>query len=305
MDLFNYVKRFFSSFKKNEIRERIRTVKHLLSSPVLQTVETLSTDDQYKEMSFVSNYGKKFIASWLTNIPSRARADRNQPYLSMLRPAVVNAIALLEQLDEYVSKQLDDVLLIEGMTYQKATVLRVIELLNFFGDYSIRQLTYLVASETDITAFGKVDGRPYPKDEEKFLEGSNQLAYFRMIELLSNDPKSVLQQILKIRDNIITQEDSIPTLGPSDDPLRLGFIPLVSDIIMWNGIRQVELDASRLDRAVKEERTIKARMQQYHNKLATGHGDARTESIIANYERELILTRNKIKDMTHKLQVRR
>ncbi len=304
MILIEYVKKFFSSFKKNEIRERIRTVKHLLSNPVLQTVEVLDNDDQYKELDFKSTYAKKFIASFIQATPVRSKADRNKPYLSILRPAVVNAIALMDLLDEYVSKQLDEVIQIEGMTYQKATVLRLIELINFFGDYSIRQLSYTIASETNISAFSQIDHRPFSKDEETYLVGSNQVAFIRMIELLSNDPKSILQQIFKIKDVVIDEETSKVGLGSGDDPLRLGFIPIVSNIIMWNGIRQVDLDAERLDRAQKEERVIKMRMEALRQRIALGQADARTESILTNYDRELTLKRNQIKEMERKMQVR-
>lgn len=305
MNILEYVKKFFSSFKKNEIRERIRTIKFALSNPLMQTVETLAHDNQYKELEFSSDYGKKFIKAWLNWVPSKVKSDRDQPYLSVLRPAVVNAIALLDYLDEYVHKQLDDVIHIEGITYQKATVLRLIEFVQFFEDYAMRQLTYLVTSETNILAFSHPDGRPFSKNEEEWLQGSNMAAYFRMIELLSANPKDILNNVLRVKDEIVTEESSRPTLGEGNDPLRLNFIPIVGTVAMWVGVYKVNRDAERLDRAQKEERVIKLRLEALRQRNASGQPDARIESNITNFERELTLKRNELAEYTRKMQVTR
>lgn len=303
MKIVDYIKKLFKSFRKNDVREKIRIVRHKLTAAVSPTADLLAASPVYKETEFVSSYGKRFIASWRAFLPSRNKANPNQPFLSLLNPALARAVLLLDQLDDYVSKQMDEVIHVEGITYQKATVLRLIDLLDFFADYAIRQMSYLIASETNLSVFEKPDTRPFSKAEDEFLLGANELAYFRLIELLSNDPKVILQQIVKVQDTIVLGDTTRNALNAaSTDPLRLDFLPVVSNVALWLGERQVDRDAETLERSMKEERYIKLRLEALRQKLASGHPDASAESKINNLDRELTLVRSKIQSIVGKLQ---
>ena len=304
MKIVDYIKKLFKSFRKNDVREKIRIVRHKLTTAVVPTASLLAASPIYKETEFVSAYGKRFIAAWRAFLPSRNKANPSQPFLSILNPALAHAVLLLDQLDEYVSKQMDEVIHVEGITYQKATVLRLIDLLDFFTDYAIRQMSYLIASETNLSVFERPDGRPFSKSEDEYLLGSNEVAYFRLIELLSNDPKVILQQIIKVQDSIVLGDTTRNALNAAQtDPLRLDFIPVVSSVALWLGERQVDRDAETLERSLKEERYIKLRLEALRQKIASGQADASVEAKVNNLDRELTLVRSKVQSIVSKLQV--
>lgn len=63
---------------------------------------------------------------------------------------------------------------------------------------------------------------------------------------------------------------------------------------LWLGERQVDRDAETLERSLREQRYIKLRLEALRQKIASGHSDAHTESLVNNAERELTLVRNTI-----------
>lgn len=301
MDIIAFVKKLVSSFGKKDVREKVRMIKNRLTTTVLVSIGLIEQANEYDEDKFQSSYGVGFLKSFLGMIPKN-KLVRTNPYLSLLKICSVNAVALLDLLDEYVDKQLDETIQIEGITYQKSTVLRLIELLDFYTDYAMRQLSSLVACETNISAFQRPDGKPFSKREEEYL-ASNQVAFFRMMELLVNDPKKILSTVIHITDTIVIGDQSAMTRATADDPLRLQFIPVVSDFLLWRGKRQVDRDMALLDRSVREERNIRMRLEALRQYQASGHSDARTETVINNYERQLTLVRSEIDTLNKKAGV--
>ncbi|MNG35063.1 hypothetical protein D3C84_1217150 [compost metagenome] len=73
-------------------------------------------------------------------------------------------------------------------------------------------------------------------------------------------------------------------------------VPLLSDLFSAVGIRAVNRDIERYERTKKERRAIEMRLEAL-TQSGRGGTDARTQTIIEGYERELILVRAKIATM--------
>lgn len=292
MNILAFLKGLVPSFTKKDIREKIRNITTVLNTVVTQANDLVA--DTFNELAFKSAYGKNFTKSFVNYIGSPFKTDKS-PFTSALAQAVTNGLKLLEQIQAYVDKNLTDTVHIEGLTYQKATALRLIELMDFFADYSIRHLNYLVASETNIDTFGHSDGIAVTKAELKYLD-NNRAAYTILVGLLTLDPKKIMDKLDTVPEIMVADSDSGTTpalMGGNADPLHLASIPGISFIFHWIGIRKVDWDLARFERAQKELVVIQLRLESYRQKQA-GNPDARTESFIEGYERELILVRDKI-----------
>lgn len=94
----------------------------------------------------------------------------------------------------------------------------------------------------------------------------------------------------------------LPTIDPSKvDPLKLGFIPVVSHIWNFFGNMYVDWEYSRYEKAKKERRDIELRIEMLKQYEASGQPNARLESILDGYNRELTLLREKISQMESKV----
>jgi hypothetical protein len=300
MDILSWVSSILPTFGKKDVREKLRTISKKLTDIVKPSVELFR--EEIKERQLKSAYGKSFFKDIVGVLPSRLQGG-DSPFSFVLGMAIDNAVKLLDQLEQYVTKNMGETIHIEGITYQKASVIRLIEMLDFFADYSNRHLSYLVASETNIEAFDKPDGNPFTPFALKYLQ-NNKLPYIQMLGLLLNDPKKIMTDINGIPEVIMTDAGvgEVPALaGGAADPLRLGAFPIVTSVFHWVGLRNVDYDIERYELAKKERRDIEMRLETLRQRRA-GNQDAQAEVIIANYERELTLARAKVTTMEEKLR---
>jgi len=291
MSILNALKKLLPSFGRQDVREKLRLILSKLTDAVIPSFEAAKS---LPSANFKSSYGKAFVAAFNRFLPSNLRG-KPDIYYTMLARALENAKTLTDLLDDYTGRQMGSAIHIEGITYQKASVIRLIELLDFFTDYASRQLAFLVASETNL-AFGQADSNPYTKAELAYLTAHLE-GYFKSIELLYEAPKAIMAKVEKIPELLVDENESASVdalAGASADPLHLGIIPLFTWIFTYVGMRKVDYEIERFEKVKAERRVVELRLEAYRN---ISNPDARTQKIIENYERELTLLRQKISSM--------
>lgn len=292
MDITSFIRALLPSFGKKDVREKLRIIARKITDLVQPSLELYL--EAINEKALKSAYGKNFLKDVLAIIPPRMRTI-DKPYGTVLYAALLNASKLIDQLELYIGKNLSETVAVEGLTYQKASVIRLIELLDFFADYSGRQLAYLIASETNIEAFDRPDGKPFNQAELNYIT-NNQAAFFRMLEMLNGDPKKIMTAIEGIPEVIMSDAavSEVPALaGASADPLLLGSIPGISHIFHWVGLRRVDWDVECYEALQKSKRSNELRLESLRMRRS-GNMDAQAESVIEGYERQLVLIRAKI-----------
>ena len=303
MSTLNSIRKMLPSFGRNDVLEKLRNITNKLVKIVTPSFEL--TLESLDESHFKSNFAKSVAKDFQVALPTRLKSER-RPVSVFLPKALANAQRLLDLLEPYVGKSMPPQIHLEGLNYQKATVLRLIELLDFFVDYSIRHLSYLVASETNIEDYGRADGLAATPHELRWLE-ANRGSWIALISVLQGDPKEAFRQINEIPEIILGDMDitNVPALaGASADPLHLGMIPLVSNIFRWVGIRLAHWELDRYERALKEKRVLELRLESRRNRLG-GTQDAAAEAVVANYENELTIVREKLTEMERRMENKR
>lgn len=303
MKLFNVISRFFhDKLGKRDINDRLRSIMQKFDEVVIPMVDKVGTAMGQKDPS--STYVKTFLKEFHTTLPSNMRIRQKNMYFAILKRSVENARQLLTLIESVVNKELPETVYINGITYQKATLLRLIELLDFNADYVSRQLCYYVASETDVDAFGKEPGHlPFTKKEAASLV-SLQSSFFKTVELFYQEPKQVMTQIGKIPEVLITGNEKVdlPAASAKDiDPLELGVIPLVTSLFQFVGETRVDWEHARYERVKKEKRDIELRLEVLRQR-SRGQMDARLEATIEGYNRELTLLRDRIENYERKVR---
>lgn len=298
MSLTTFIAGLLPSFSKNDVVGKIRNITKKINDIIKDELYILG--DAFEESHYKSAFAKQWIKDLAPLLPSGLRSKPN-PFVTVAGRAADNATKLLDLLDQYIGKNTPNGIHVEGMTYQKASALRLIELIDFFADYTSRHVHFLVASETDMVVFGHSDGNPLTPDALRYLQ-SNRASYLAVLNLLNADPKKTMQDLEKIPEIMVADADvsEVPALaGASADPLRLNAIPIISDLFHWVGVRLVDWDIERYEAAKKERRDIELRIESLRQKQG-GNLDTQNEVVINGYERELTLARQKIKEMEAK-----
>lgn len=294
MNILEFLKNIMPSFSKKDVREKIRVTLSKITEIAQPSAEAAFADlDERKPKS---NFFKVFIRELLAESSASVR-NAAGPYKLVLMTALNNGQKLMTMIESYVDKNVPSTIHIEGTTYQTGSVLRLIELLDFLADYTLRNLNMIVASETEIEAFDKPDMNPSTPFELKYLM-SHRDAYFRVMFLLAKDPKAIMAMIDNLPEITMGDVDqsTMPALsGAQGDPLQLGIIPGASWIFHRIGITLVNYELDRYDRALKDKRVIEMRLESLRNRR-NGNPDAAIETVIDGYDRELIVLRQKIND---------
>lgn len=291
MSIVQFIKKIVSAkLGKKDLRDKLRGVAQKLEEIVLPALESILSNPDLQTPQ--STYGKKFVADFLKMLPSSFKMKN--PTFQVMKTSLTNMSNLCTLLDDYIGKDLPEQIYIDGITYQKATILRLVEFLDFSADYAARQMCYYVASETNVQVLNAGDKPPFTKAEEVTVL-AHQHAYFKAIEMFYVDPKTIMANIGKIPEILITPEtENLPGSMVSEvDPMKLGIVPLISPFFMFLGERKVDWDYERYERAKRELKDIQLRIEILRQKN-TGGANARTESILKGYERELTLTRDRI-----------
>lgn len=298
MKALEFIRKLLPSFGKKDVREKLRLAVSKLADIIGPTLENFG--GVFQSGKFSSRYGQEFQAAFLKFVPSQIRNLRS-PLLETIERAKDNAIKLGDLLTDHSAKVLKDTIYVEGITYQTVTLLRLIEVLDFFGDYTSRFMLRLVTAESNTLYFNAPENGDLSKSELAWLD-EHRAIYFRILELLYEDPKVIMQKLTSIPEIIVSQggeelPSAVPALmGGAGDPLQLGVVPLLTPMLTAIAIRRVNNDIEKYERTKKERQAIQMRLEVL-SQGGRGTVDARTQSIIEGYERELVLVRAKIATM--------
>lgn len=222
------------------------------------------------------------------------------------RSNFVNSLAVvLSNLSEglgSVDQAIDDYFKTESvakiaLTYSKLSLLRIISLVNFFTLYSRRVLLYTYGKE--VPELGKAYGtmpEPFTKGEVKWLE-DHLVNFCRCAKIFAQPMRTTLNTLETIPDIVYDpgKEDDVNSMVGKQkiDPLRLGFVPGVSDIIWFLGSRYMEYQAEGFKRAKEERQSLELRLAQM---LAAkqGQSDAAQDKVIQ-------VTEQRLRDLNYKI----
>jgi hypothetical protein len=203
-------------------------------------------------------------------------------------PELENALEQSFQTDSIVKK---------GLTYNKLSLLRVVSLINFFTLYARRTLLYTYGKEIPEQSrdYGATI-EPFTKGEVKWLE--NHLVNFcRCAKVFAQPMRQILNTLEAVPDIVYDpgKEDDVNAMVGKQkvDPLRMGFIPVVSDIVWFIGSRYVEYQAESFKRAKEERRSLELRMAQMMAAKA-GKADAAQDKVIT-------VTEQRLRDLNYKI----
>lgn len=288
MSIATWLAKIIPSFGNKDLKEKIRLISSKNSDVLRPTLDQfLST---FKATAFASAFGKRVEQLYKTRM-----FQRDVELFTQLFNVSQNVEKLTDLLEDYSKKHFTNQINVEALTYQQAAALRLIDILDFVVDYSVRLLDHTTACEVNLVAFGNPDGHTGTKAELRFLE-ENMNGYFDALKILSGDPKKIISDIESIPTVLVINTDisTVPGLQGAHDPLKLDAIPVVSKVFYWFAVRKVDSDIQRYERLKKMRRNVEYRIEALRSQRSGEEPNARVQSIITKYEQEVVVLSDKI-----------
>mgnify|MGYP006144375255 FL=1 len=294
MRILDYVRRLAASFTKDELKERLRIFTQGLQKSIesFMNAETTLT-------AFKSKAGKEFEAE----LGKGVRMPPRLGAFGYIRQVLANMAVTTELLAAIVEKSYGKDIVVEGITYRRAELLRTLGYMDFVVNYSMQLLHYILIAEASVVSKEHPEGQERPRPELAWLK-DNRRAFITLLQTFSRPSREVASLIESIPEITIGEDDEkviAPQVGLAKlDPLKNNFIPVVSDISLAIGLWWAHIQVAKYDRLKEDARSIELRLEQLRLQ-ANGKSDAQLESTIAKYERFLNQTAEKIAKMEIKL----
>lgn len=191
-----------------------------------------------------------------------------------------------------------------GLSYRKGTVLQLLGLMDFISNYSRMLLLYTFGKE--VKHFKSQAGMPEPfsASEVKYLEKHAE-NYARCLQIFSQPMVKIMATIETVPDIVYDPSKEAAVLaqvGNKLDPLRMGYVPVISDVIMFFGLRYAEKRALRYLKAEADKKALELRIAQYRAAVLN-QPDAVTDKMILAAEDDLKQLNYELKEMRKKMGI--
>lgn len=292
----NTISKFITSllptFAKSRLLEDINvTLKDLTDN----TIPPYATASEYFNRSKLKS---KDATDFNTLFNRAVKLDRSYTapnYVGSIYKVLLNSVESLNYINKHVDQYFSKDIATAGLTYQRANVLRYVEVAGFVNKYSRKLLLWTYAKEN--TAYGLNIENPFTKAEEEWLYKNREgfLAGIRVMAIKS----SVLSGIVASIPNMIVvpEEQSVveATVGVNAiDPLMMGLIPVKLNPIYHIGLLVAEWQVARYESGVEERRALEYRLLILEGANAGDSPDAKME-------KEIIYTQERLKKLNYKL----
>lgn len=293
MRILDYVRRLASSFSKDELKERLRIFSQAIQKSIeaFMNAETTIT-------AFKSKAGKEFESE----LGKGVRMPPRMTAFGYIRQVLTNMSVTAEMLSSIAEKSAGHDIVIEGINYRRAELLRTLGYMDFVVDYSMRLLHYILVAEASVVSKEHSEGQERPRPELAWLK-DNRKAFITLLGTFSRPSREIVTLIESIPEITISDDDEkviAPQVGLAKlDPLKNNFVPLVSDLALAFGMWWAQLQVARYERLKEDARSIQLRLEQLRLQ-AQGKNDAQLEATISKYERFANETAEKVAKMEAK-----
>lgn len=285
-----YVASLLPSFEKGQVEEDLRVLKEELSENTLPPYEAAA--DFFKHERFASKDNEEFDRTF-TRQAKNVQVVMDK-YPVTICAALTRALDTVNMLETKVDDLFNRDVASDGLTYSRANMLRLIEVIGFAARYARKLLLWTYANEKQ--AMGKTVSDPFTKAEIDWLKANRQ-AFFASIITISRKSKDVETALANIPNMVVVPNEvsvAAQTVGPNKlDPLQMGIIPIQLNPIYHIRMAVAEYQAGRYKAGQEEKRALEYRLVAL-KELKEGKHDAKLDQNIE-------YTENRLKKLNAKL----
>jgi len=267
MRLVSYLRSLLPKLDKRTVRDELRDLRGELNEYVLPSYDRareLLTTDRFSD-DFVSEFEKAFH----NEIRHRYRGN----FIEVSYHIFSKLDKHLSTLEEAVDKHKGEEIVIGSITYHRAQILRLSELIYFVLRYSRRLLIYTLMRETELIRQDQPRGSLDLTEAQKQWLFSNHMAYIAGVRIFIKDDREFKKRLDEIPDLKFDEErvrEHAATAGMSKlDPFGVaaqGFAPALNPIYHIR-MRYEDWQNYRYENAKEDKRMVEYQIQDLKHAL--------------------------------------
>lgn len=217
MNFYNFIVSLFPTFKRDDILDAAIGTRKSIMEHSLTAYQ--SADDIWDKNAFSSKEVKALEKQYKSEVGISAR----QSMIGDILFALQNSLKVLDYVVQKGKVIYSDNEASAGLTFQKATILRVVSVSDFVNKYSLDLLNYIYVCETKDTAVGKdIEGISKAEEEMVISQFMDFCVAIRVLKVNMESLEKALAELPDATVSDMTEKTFISTMGAKKiDPLNL------------------------------------------------------------------------------------
>lgn len=215
---------------------------------------------------------------------------RDPSVLEYIIAAMQNTVALRPFLEQCINRDIGKAVVTASLTFNKQTLLQILDLIDFFTVYSSTLLNFITAEE--------VGNQPNSNIAVKGI-GPNDLTYLNArlvtfgiaVRVLATPANKLKADYAEIPEAVFSEEtynELVEAFGSkTTDPLGLSVVPFPLSIVYRVKLSWADYQMDKYDECVEAAKATELRILLYKKQQANGQGDAHIEKQIERHEKRL------------------
>lgn len=292
MNFYNFIASLFPTFKRDEIIDAAIGTRKSLMEHSLQAYQ--SADQIWGQTPFISKQAKELEKQYRSEVGLTGK----QTMVASISLALQNSLKILDLVVQKGKVIYSDNEASAGLTFQKATILRIISISDFANKYSLDLLNYIYACEAQSTKDGgSVEG--ISKAEESII--LSQFSDFcTAINVMKVDMSSLEKALNELPDAVVTElteRTFVSTIGTKKlDPLNVRNFSVRNNPLYSFGLMIAERQEKKYKAKKEMLELVQLRLIQLQ-KLRDKKPDASLDKEIAYYQSRVTSLNHEIEKM--------
>jgi len=211
--------------------------------------------------------------------------------LEYIIPSLENVLTLRSFLEQHITKDIGKSLVTSSLTFNKQTLLQMLDIIDFTVKYSSILLNYVTAVELNAVEGSNIDGGAVAPNDVQYLKTQN-MVYCIALRVLGTPINKLKADYAEIPEAIFdedTYNDLVASFGTgTTDPLGMSAVPFPLTLVYRARLNFAEWQMDRYDECVAAGKAAELRILLWKKQQAEGNGDAAIERLIKDQEKRLM-----------------
>lgn len=291
MNFSSFLNNILPAYEGNQLKDSLSGNIKVISTNLLPQYQALAEVMQGRE--FHSPDAKKMsddLTSYLKSTGLEYKAYKNPSMVDYIIEVMKNISTLGGFLSTRIDADIGKKLVTSQMSFNKTTLLQILDVINFYSEYSATLINWLTHEE--LTSMNSdIATKGVSPNDLAYLK--SRMATFSVANRILGTPLSKMKaEYGEIPDAFFTEEtfyELTRSFGSDKtDPMGFASVPFPLSLIYHARLNIAERQMDHYDEVVAAAKATELRIMLYRKQIAEGTGDASIEKMLEANEKKLL-----------------
>lgn len=266
--MFDWIKKLFPTLEQRRFLDMCDKEQDVLTTILLPGIYTYN--ETMKELGVRTSTVKRakdFEKYFTAN--GQAQLDRKywNAWGFQLEGIAERLYKKIDIIRVYIKRDFQSKVVSDSLTFKQVNVIRLLDLAKFWEDYALKLLHQVIWEECEQNMVAS-PVKPLVKAQLTWLD-ENKAHFYRLSSIFAQKDVDFQKTLESISDIVISDvgEQNAAVLGQSADAFKLGFMPVIGDIILLVRERNLAVENEEYEANKSRLQTLQLQLQALRIKL--------------------------------------